>query len=455
MTRWFLSLQFRLVAGFAVVLVLTLGAVSAYIGYSADRAVERLQLDVDQARSDRIQQIMLRSYSVSGNWESAQAVAETVGKLFGRHIVVADIRGRIVGDSQLRSGRPWQMDRPDQRFKSVRGQVGDVGSFLVQDSDGFEEFPEPRLSRFVGVINRSLIYAGIAAGLGGLLVVSILSRRTLTPVRALSTAARRLGGGDLSQRVPAPGNDEVGQLGHSFNSMAAGLEKAEQQRKNLVADVAHELRTPLSNIQGYVEAMRDGVLEPDQATLDTVHAQTMHLGRLVEDLRLLAQTESEDFRLNLEQESLGDVLRHSVEGFRARSSSMDVGLNLDIPDELPMLLIDRTRISQVLGNLLENAVRHSSSGGEVNVVAGVSEGRVVVTVADGGDGIAPEDIAHVFDRFYRADPSRTRATGGAGLGLTIAKKIVEAHGGEIRAESVKGQGSRFIFELPVTREGVG
>ncbi len=455
MTRWFLSLQFRLVAGFAVVLVLTLGAVSAYIGYSADRAVERLQLDVDQARSDRIQQIMLRSYSVSGNWESAQAVAETVGRLFGRHIVVADIRGRIVGDSQLRSGRPWQMDRPDQRFKSVRGQVGDVGSFLVQDIDGFEEFPEPRMSRFVGVINRSLIYAGIAAGLGGLLVVSILSRRTLTPVRALSTAARRLGGGDLSQRVPAPGNDEVGQLGHSFNSMAAGLEKAEQQRKNLVADVAHELRTPLSNIQGYVEAMRDGVLEHDQATLDTVHAQTMHLGRLVEDLRLLAQTESEDFRLNLEQESLGDVLRHSVEGFRARSSSMDVGLNLDIPDELPMLLIDRTRISQVLGNLLENAVRHSSSGGEVNVVAGVSEGRVVVTVADGGDGIAPEDIAHVFDRFYRADPSRTRATGGAGLGLTIAKKIVEAHGGEIRAESVKGQGSRFIFELPVTREGVG
>ena len=455
MTRWFLSLQFRLVAGFAVVLVLTLGAVSAYIGYSADRAVERLQLDVDQARSDRIQQIMLRSYSVSGNWESAQAVAETVGKLFGRHIVVADIRGRIVGDSQLRLGRPWQMGRPDQRFKSVRGQVGDVGSFLVQDIDGFEEFPEPRMSRFVGVINRSLIYAGIAAGLGGLLVVSILSRRTLTPVRALSTAARRLGGGDLSQRVPAPGNDEVGQLGHSFNSMAAGLEKAEQQRKNLVADVAHELRTPLSNIQGYVEAMRDGVLEPDQATLDTVHAQTMHLGRLVEDLRLLAQTESEDFRLNLEQESLGDVLRHSVEGFRARSSSMDVGLNLDIPDELPMLLIDRTRISQVLGNLLENAVRHSSSGGEVNVVAGVSEGHVVVTVADGGDGIAPEDIAHVFDRFYRADPSRTRATGGAGLGLTIAKKIVEAHGGEIRAESVKGQGSRFIFELPVTREGVG
>jgi signal transduction histidine kinase len=455
MTRWFLSLQFRLVAGFAVVLVLTLGAVSAYIGYSADRAVERLQLDVDQARSDRIQQIMLRSYSVSGNWESAQAVAETVGKLFGRHIVVADIRGRIVGDSQLRLGRPWQMGRPDQRFKSVRGQVGDVGSFLVQDIDGFEEFPEPRMSRFVGVINRSLIYAGIAAGLGGLLVVSILSRRTLTPVRALSTAARRLGGGDLSQRVPAPGNDEVGQLGHSFNSMAAGLEKAEQQRKNLVADVAHELRTPLSNIQGYVEAMRDGVLEHDQATLDTVHAQTMHLGRLVEDLRLLAQTESEDFRLNLEQESLGDVLRHSVEGFRARSSSTDVGLNLDIPDELPMLLIDRTRISQVLGNLLENAVRHSSSGGEVNVVAGVSEGRVVVTVADGGDGIAPEDIAHVFDRFYRADPSRTRATGGAGLGLTIAKKIVEAHGGEIRAESVKGQGSRFIFELPVTREGVG
>ena len=185
--------------------------------------------------------------------------------------------------------------------------------------------------------------------------------------------------------------------------MAAGLERAEQQRKNLVADVAHELRTPLSNIQGYFEAMRDDVLEPNEETLNTVHAQTLHLARLVEDLRLLAQTESEDFRLNLEQESLGDVLRHSVEGFRARSSSMDVGLNLDIPDELPMLLIDRTRISQVLGNLLENAVRHSSSGGEVNVVAGVSEGRVVVTVADehdavGGAGGEPGDDAALDQR---------------------------------------------------------
>jgi signal transduction histidine kinase len=449
MTRWFLSLQFRLVAGFAVVLVLTLGAVSAYIGYSADRAVEQLQLDVDQARSNRIHQIMLLSYSVTGNWESAQVVAETVGRLFGRHIVVADILGRIVGDSQLRSGRPWQTGRPDQRFKAVRGQVGDVGSFLVQDSDGLEEFPEPPLSRFAVAINRSLIYAGIAAGLGSLLVVSILLRRTLTPVRALSTAARRLGGGDLSQRVPETGHDEVGQLGHSFNSMAASLEKAEQQRKNLVADVAHELRTPLSNIQGYVEAMRDGMLEPDQATLDTVHAQTIHLGRLVEDMRLLAQTEAENFALDLDMESLNDVIRRSVEGFQARSSSLAVGLRIDIPDELPMLLMDRTRISQVLGNLIENAVRHSPPGGDVDVGARVSVGRVVVTVADSGEGIVPEELDRVFDRFYRADPSRTRATGGGGLGLTIARKIVEAHGGEIRAESVEGQGSRFIFELPV------
>jgi len=449
MSSWFRSLQFRLVAGFAVVLVLTLGAVSAYIGYAADREVERLQLDVDQARSDRIQQMMQRSYSVAGNWESAQAVAETVGRLYGRHIVVADSRDRIVGDSQLRSGRPWQTGRPDQRFKAVRGQVGDVGSFLVQDSDGLEEFPEPPLSRFAVAINRSLIYAGIAAGLGSLLVVSILLRRTLTPVRALSTAARRLGGGDLSQRVPETGHDEVGQLGHSFNSMAAGLEKAEQQRKNLVADVAHELRTPLSNIQGYVEAMRDGVLEPDQATLDTVHAQTIHLGRLVEDMRLLAQTEAEDFALDLDMESLNDVIRRSVEGFQARSSSLAVGLRIDIPDELPMLLMDRTRISQVLGNLIENAVRHSPQGGDVDVGARVSAGRVVVAVADSGEGIAPEELARVFDRFYRADPSRTRATGGGGLGLTIARKIVEAHGGEIRAESVEGQGSRFIFELPV------
>jgi two-component system sensor histidine kinase BaeS len=283
--------------------------------------------------------------------------------------------------------------------------------------------------------------------------VSLISGNVLAPVSALNAAARRLGGGDLSQRVPAPSRDEVGQLGRTFNSMAEGLENAERQRKNLVADVSHELRTPLSNIQGYIEAIRDGVLEPDEATMGTIHEQVLHLARLVEDLRLLAQTEAEDFQLAIEPDSLYEVVGRSVEAFRARAESRGIALKLEGTSVMAMIALDRTRIAQVVGNLLENAVRHTPSGGEVAVSVGAERGSVAtVTVADNGEGIPADELDHVFERFYRVDPSRARTTGGTGMGLTIAKKLVEAHGGAIRVESTVGAGSRFVFELPLTRQ---
>jgi signal transduction histidine kinase len=231
--------------------------------------------------------------------------------------------------------------------------------------------------------------------------------------------------------------------------MADGLENSERQRRNMVADVAHELRTPLSNIQGYVEAVRDGVLPADAATIETIHKQGLNLAHLVEDLRALAEAESPDLRLDRQPHSVNDLVAASVEAFQPRADAGGVSVGLDVDDRSPVAEIDRTRITQVVGNLLDNAIRHTPSGGSVTVSTRTVGAAIRVAVADTGEGILTEVLPYVFERFYRADPSRARTTGGAGLGLTIAKQLVEAHGGTISVESTQGKGSLFVFTLPL------
>ena len=232
--------------------------------------------------------------------------------------------------------------------------------------------------------------------------------------------------------------------------MAANLEDAERQRRNLVADVAHELRTPVSNIQGYLEALKDGLLQPDQETIETIHGQVIHLGHLVEDLRLLAQAEAGALQLHRIPSQMPEVLRVCVDAVRPRAEAKGITVSLESDETMPLVEMDGTRISQVVNNLLENAIIHTPEGGTVTVSGGTSgDGMVRVAVADTGPGIQSEDIQRVFDRFFRADASRSRATGGVGLGLTIAKELVEVHGGTIYVENVVPSGARFVFELPI------
>lgn len=477
MRNWIFSLQFRLIASFALVLALALAGVSVYIGLAADREANRLQDRTDQARARRIEQTLAQFYSANRGWHDLQPMIERAGFLAGRVIIVVGPDGEVVGDTSGTAGSSTAKPKGD--FSPVvvdRHQVGTVyigpgaddqrrdpldrrrGSPSIAFLNAFfsaplptdpSNFEEPPWTRFAEATNRSLLLAGTAAGAAGLVLVSLTSRRMLRSVRTLNSAAQQMGTGDLSQRVPAGGRDEIGQLAQTFNAMADGLENAERQRRNMVADVAHELRTPLSNIQGYVEAVRDGVLKPDEGTLGTIHHQVLYLADLVDDLRLLAETEAEDFSLSREPGSLVDALRASIEGVRARAKAKGVGLEANLPVNSPPIEFDRTRIAQVMGNLLDNAVRHTESGGAVTVSAQVVGNTATIGVADTGEGIPGDVLPFVFERFYRADPSRARATGGAGLGLTIARQLVEAHGGSISVESVAGEGTRFTFELPL------
>jgi two-component system sensor histidine kinase BaeS len=276
------------------------------------------------------------------------------------------------------------------------------------------------------------------------------------PLMDLTKATRAVAAGDLSARVPVRHQGEVRELTVAFNAMAEELARADELRRNLTADVAHELRTPLSVIQGKLEGVLDGVYPATPEHVEPILEETRLLSHLVEDLRLLALAEAGQLALDRRAMDVGDLLRDAQVNFGPQAADRGVTLALDLPPELPRVVADWRRIAQVLGNLLTNALRHTPQGGCVTLSAVVipppggeaGRGVVGVTVADTGTGVPPEDLPYIFERFWRGDRSRSRAGGGIGLGLAIARQLVEMHGGTIRVESKPGEGSRFRFTLP-------
>ena len=469
------GIRLRLILGFAAVLALSMTAAAVCTGFAAHREVSHIQGEQDRVRAGRIHSALADYYDEAGDWDGLQDFVNRIGFQSEREIVVLDADGNVAADNRpLRRGHDDRGHRvlfnagiprgplpPPQYFTPITSDGSEVGAVAIAAGrrDGpVYIFPgphldepddaEPPLAQFTERVNRSLVVAGVVAGVVGIILVLLLSRRTLGSIGNLTAAARRLGSGDLSSRVPVRGNDEVAELGHAFNTMADALEDSECQRRSMVSDVAHELRTPLANIQGHVEAMQDGLLQPDAATLDTVHQQTLYLNRLVSDLSLLAQTEARELRLQLEPESISDIALRVTDSFRPRAEIQSVRLDTALTDGLPLLNLDRLRIEQAMGNLVDNAIRYTPPGGTVTVAVGPHGDGVRVVVTDTGPGIPTDALPHVFDRLYRVDPSRDRTTGGAGLGLTIARQLIEAHGGTVWAESEEGIGSRFGFDLP-------
>ena len=449
MVRWFRGIQFRLILGFTLALGLALAAVGVYTGYAANREVEQFSERLEEARAARVEEMVSLAYSKSRDWSNIQGIVERAGDLYGKRIVVTDAQGRLIADSQAGFGNFPVALRSGGRFRPIHTGNQQIGYLTLAPGQVESEVAEPAISRVVAAVNWSLVWAGLGAWVGGVLLVTIISRRILSPVRALTGAASRLGRGKLDERVKVSTSDEIGELGRTFNDMADHLRRVEEQRVRLMSDVAHELRTPLTNVRGYLEAMRDGVLTPTPAAIDVAHQQAMHLGRLVEDLGLISQADAGALTLDFEEASMVELVESTVEAFRPAAEGKGITLAMEVLSALPIMRMDRTRMAQTLGNLLDNAVRHTPEGGEVSVVVGMAGEMIRVSVEDSGEGIPEEDLAQIFDRFYRVDPSRSRATGGTGLGLTIAKQLIESHGGSIRAERGLDEGSRFVLEAPV------
>ncbi|MFN8622163.1 MAG: ATP-binding protein [Chloroflexota bacterium] len=292
-----------------------------------------------------------------------------------------------------------------------------------------------------------ILVAITAAGVASLLGVAV-ARRIARPLERLERVAAQVAAGDLTERSGiADRRDEVGSLGRSFDAMAATLEQDEQARRRLIQDVSHELRTPLTVIDATVDAMLDGVWEREDRHLLTIRSQSHLLARIVDDLRTVAQAESGRMALELQPVALDPLLAETVSGFRARAERADVRLSVGSPAGL-VVQSDPARLAQVLGALIDNALNHTPRGGTIEV-AGMARGdRAEISVRDTGPGIAAEDLPHVFERFYRADPARGRATGGSGLGLAIVAALMRAMGGSASAANDPAGGAVFCLSLP-------
>jgi len=302
---------------------------------------------------------------------------------------------------------------------------------------------------FISSVNHSTWLAGVIAAVVALLLGSVLFFQIVSPIRKLTSAAQKIAAGDLNQRIPTRSQDEIGTLAVSFNQMADSLTKHEELRRNMIADVAHELRTPLTIVQGNLEAMLDGILPTSPEEIATLRDETALLTRLVTDLRLLSLAESGQLKLERANINVVELITRAVEPFRLQAQSSEVQLNLDLASNLPQIEVDVDRMTQVIRNLLGNALRHTPAGGQVTVACQSDKPQELsITVSDTGDGIPPDDLPYVFDRFYRADKSRSRTSGGSGIGLTIVKQLVEAHGGRVWVESQPGQGATFGIRLP-------
>jgi len=446
-------LWFRLSITFAVIIVVTVGTIYFFVSQRIAVEMENYKQISEQYRSDQIESRLRAHYWRQPlGWEDVQSVVEDASRVSGTHIILTAVNGTVIADSQGELlGEYYNPDSQGMPLSNpLSGFWGPeiLGTVYISPDPTAEPYVAP-FRRLSESINRSLLLGGSVAIVIALILTFVLSRRLSSPIGVLANAARRLGRGDLSQRVQFRGKGEVKELAQAFNSMAADLERAEQLRRNLVADVAHELRTPLSNIQGYLEAIRDRVMKANAATIRSLNEETALLSRLVDELQELSLAEAGKLKLVYQAEDIANVVKQAVTSWQPQVAAKEISLSLDLPDNLPLVNIDRQRVNQVLHNLLENAVAHTHKGGTINVAAMTQGDWVEVCVSDTGEGIPAEDLPNIFERFYRVDRSRARATGGSGLGLTIARRLVEAHGGQITVQSELGKGSSFSFTLPI------
>jgi signal transduction histidine kinase len=304
---------------------------------------------------------------------------------------------------------------------------------------------------FHGALGQGLLVAGAAAVASAIAASVLVSRRIAGPIHELAGASYRIANGQYAERVSARGSDELGELGSSFNAMAAALEATEQRRSELIGDVAHELRTPLATLRGYLEGLLDGVVQPSDETWARLHDETGRLQRLVDDLQELSRAEARQLSLQPSRLSVMDLVHNAVGRVESAYADKGVALATDVPPGLADVYADGDRAIQVVTNLLGNALRYTAAGGSVRVAAMQgSHGQLPLSVSDTGAGIPAEHLPRIFERFYRVDKSRSRALGGSGIGLTIARALVEAMGGRIWAASPgAGRGATFTFTLPV------
>lgn len=446
------KLSVKLTGAFAAVIVVGIVVTVILARQATATQASYVMIGTHAVQPSDLQQDLAAYYVESGGWEGLdRSLAQLVIGASNRGMMRGTMRG-MMGQMMMgfTEGSILILDANGTAVASL-GDQNDLAAAILAGQDDYpirvsgervgtlvlEGTPVTGLTgdALVAAVTRSVLTAALLAAVVAFALGTLLIRQITRPLAALNEASQQIAAGKRDVQVRAHSRDELGQLGQTFNQMVSSLQTQETLRRNLMADVAHELRTPLSGIQGTVEAMQDGVFAFTPDNLDAIHEQVLLLNRLVEDLRTLANAEAGQLSLHREAVDLAQVAARQRMVQIPQFQQKGVTLTVTAPAGLPRVDGDEERLGQVLGNLLANALRHTPTGGHVDVRLNAADGLVHLAVVDDGEGIAHEDLPHVFDRFYRGDRSRSRQTGGSGLGLAIVRQLVEAHGGSIGVES--------------------
>ena len=387
------------------------------------------------------------------DWMGSGGMGDMWGMMDIR-LILADNQGKVVADTSqtdlnrqlsiadLQTGIPLQVN------SQPVGTLLAISTIPVKPSIG---------SDFLNAVTRSTWITGVITGVLGLIIGFFLFRQIVAPIQAVTGAASKIAAGQLHQRVPVKSNDEVGMMARTFNQMADSLERDQKLRQNMIADIAHELNTPLTVLQANLEAMVDGVLPMNVNEVTSLRDETALLSRLVADLRLLSLAETGQLKLDKTTISVPDLIQRAVEPLKTQAAERQIEINVNASKDLPLVSVDPDRMSMVLRNLVNNALRYTPPNGRIDLHAEKNNEAMTIQVADSGSGIQANDIPYIFDRFYRADKSRSRNSGGSGIGLAIVKQLVEAHHGDVKVDSPiytsaegAGYGTCFTIKIPIS-----
>lgn len=442
------TLWFKLTAAFLLTAILIVVAISMWLRLQTADNFQQYLAEDQSTQLAVLQNDLVQLYVNQGGWDNAEAYL-TSTYVPAMQLTLLDADGQTVAVTGGGHGQGMMMGG-DESTLPLTAAGEQIGTLLVR-TGRMGMMGTAQAQRFLSSIDQAIGIALLITILAALILSTLLANWLTRPVQQMTTAAQALAAGGTPATITAVTQDELGQLAQTFNHMSHELQKADQQRQQLLADTAHELRTPLAIMQSHLEAMLDGVFEMNHENIAAVHEETLMLNRLVDDLRTLSLADAGQLTLNHSEVDLRQIAEQTVVAFQPLAESRHVQLAVTATTQIPIITADGGRIQQVLNNLVANALRHvPSANGRIHIELTAPPQTVEVTVSDNGPGLSAEMQAQVFERFWRADASRNREQGGSGLGLAICRAIITLHHGRIWVNSVEGQGATFGFSLPIS-----
>ena len=456
--KLFNSLVFKITVSFSVVLVGTLLSLGVYLQHVAKIESENIQNEYNQLKVERIQRLLDSITSTQPmNLRDVQRKLMDYSKISGANIKLYDENNIEVFDSS--KGLNVKNNNRNPIFKVIPTSLGGmivevnqpnlVSIQAISASDTQEDQliqTDPPISNIVNQVVKSIAIIGILSIMTSIAIIWIISRRTLNPITNIVNTSKYLSKGDFTKRIDQSVSGELSEIVTAFNYMASELQKLDEQRKIMIADIAHELRTPMTNLKGYIEGWSDGIIKPDNETLKILDYQVNTLSKIIDDLSTLSLAESGMLSLNISEFELNNKISEIINNFKLRSQSQNININNNITPDIT-INYDPQRFTQIVTNILNNSILATDDGGIISFSTSTNNNNLLLKISDNGTGIPKDELPYIFDRFYRTDKSRNRQSGGSGLGLSIVKYLIESHNGTIKINSELSKGTEVLISI--------